>query len=397
MTYGYNETVLERIIVPPKIDHLILDDFTLAFFMGYRNKTLWYLLHKKAEQYDVFQIPKKNGRKRTIHAPKSLMKNFLRQAHTRLLLPMQEGLGKHVTAYRPKLSIVDAVSQHIPKCPKCDSAPKGETPNKHECPKQGAYIHMDLRDFFTSTRRAWIRRFFMEEGYSFYVSGLLANLLCIDDIPNPKFRGSLVHSLDRRDAKTVEDIKTFSGIPQGSPASGAICNLVADKRIDWRILQYMKELNKEHKLSGSWAWRYTRYADDLSITCGKDFSRDYKKGVTEHIEKLVGQGGYRINRKKTRIASSYYRRTMLGIVFNQKTNIAREEYMRVRAMVHNCLTQGMETQFVRAGKSDTESLITYLRGKINHIGQVHQERGNKLKEEFEVALKNYRDKEEGKG
>lgn len=369
MTYGYAQSQFLSIEVS-NTPHLLIDDFTLAFFIGCRNKTFWWLLNDKKKQYKVFHIPKNSGGKRTIHAPEVMMKYCLHNLHAKLLLPLQEKLGSHVTAYRPNKSIVDAVFQHIPPCPICDSAPKGLTPKKHECPKNGAYIRMDLKDFFPSTKRSLIRKFFEKEGYSSYVSGLIASFMTV---PFTSPADNIWH-----------------GAPQGAPTSGAMCNLVADGVLDKPILKYLVQKNKEDRLTGSWAWRYSRYADDLTFTCGKDYTLKEKKTITHELHQIVRASGYQVNHKKTKIIRAYYRRKMLGVIINQKPNVPREEYLKIRAIIHNCLTNGVQTQYERAGKSSPEELFRYLRGKTSFIMQVHREKGERLKEELDVAIANWK-------
>ena len=381
MTYGFTESTFETITVPDT-EFLLLDDCTLAFFIGFRNKTMWHLLQNKSDQYKVFHIPKSNGKKRIIHAPSPLMKVFLHRLHARLLLPLQEQLGDHVTAYRPGRSIVDAVSRHIPACDICDTAPKGQTPQQHTCPKQGVYIKMDLKNFFPSTRRAWIRHYFQSIGYSFHVSGLLANLMTVP-IKNSK-------GIDDDKYRGTPRQQFFHGTPQGAPTSGAICNLVANHRFDQRILEYFNDRNKREGLEAPWDWRYSRYADDLTITCGQDIPAAEKKEIAKDVTQIVESSGYKINRAKTRIASAFYRRKMLGIVMNQKPNIEYNEYLRIRAIVHNCMVSGIETQHERAGMTTPEELLQYLRGKVSFIRQVHSDKGDKLKAELDVAIDNWK-------
>jgi len=383
MTYGFHESVFETITIP-NTEFPLYDDCTLAFFLGFRNKTLWHLLHNKENNYRVFHIPKSNGRKRVIHAPSPIMQSVLHSVHARILLPMESKLGDHVTAYRPNRSIMDAVARHIPECPTCDSVPKGEVAKKHDCPRKGAYIKMDLKDFFPNTRRAWIRHLFQDEGYSHHVSGLLANLMTVPFV-NPR-------GVPGDNYKGTPRQKFLAGVPQGAPTSGAICNLVANTRIDTPLLAYFEKKNAEGGLQAPWDWRYSRYADDLTITCGKDLPLGEKKQVVRDVTEIVERARYRVNRSKTKITSAFYRRKMLGVVMNQKLNIAYDEYLRIRAIVHNCMVNGVDTQYARAGKESPEKLIQFLRGKVSFISSVHPGKGEKLKSELDVAIQNWKEK-----
>jgi hypothetical protein len=68
-------------------------------------------------------------------------------------------------------------------------------------------------------------------------------------------------------------------------------------------------------------------------------------------------------------------------------NIGKEEYLRLRAIIHNCLVQGFDTQFQRAGKENVAQLQDYLQGKANYIKQINPEKGARLLHELNVAMK----------
>jgi retron-type reverse transcriptase len=366
MYYGFKQNCFERIELPAYTDHLLIDDCTLAFFLGCRNKTLWYHLVEKEAQYKVYSIPKKTpGKFRIIHAPSDNMKRILKNAHKRLLVPLEESLGEHVTAYRPNRSARDAVQHHLPPCEICDAMPRGKRPKKHECPREGTMFKMDLQDFFHSTRRSWIRAYFTSLGYSFHVSDLIASLLTV---------------------KLGTQEYSWNGTPQGAPTSGSICNLVADQILDQPILGYLQNLSVEMGLDDVWQWRYSRYADDLTFTCGKKLPKEKLHEVIEQLATIINASGYRVNLAKTKVQSPNFRRQILGIVANQKPNFPYEEYLKLRAITHNCLTEGIETQHKRSGKETVAEFIPYLRGKISYVYGIHEYYGAKLKEVFDAAV-----------
>lgn len=370
MTHGFRDTTIDAIVLPENLpEHLpyIIDDGTLAFFLRTRPKVLWWMLLNKEKLYTVHRIPKRTGGVRIIHAPEVRFKRLLQKVEDLLLKPIQEQLEEHVTAYRPRRSTLGAVLQHLPPCPICDSAPRRQTPKSHDCPKQGIYIHMDIKDFFPSTKRSWIRNYFKGSGYSHYVGGIIADLITVGNIPhhkNPK--------------------KYRVGVPQGAPTSGTICNIIANDRFDKKVLEYFKQLNTA--LPPGRQWVYTRYSDDMSITCGSKVTHKQVNAVIHKVTEIVQDSGYRINRKKTRVIHKYYRKSMLGIVFNQHPNIAKDRYMKLRALCHNCLVQGFDKQLEITKKESVEELRYWLGGTINYVGQIHPARGAKLKAVYEDAL-----------
>ena len=377
MSVGFSSTSIDIIELPQHIPAgmpYAVDDCSVAFHLGFRNRVMWKVLIDTTKMYTVHKIPKKNGGTRVVHAPESMMKLLLQRLHVKFLVPMHKKLGPHVTAYREELSVVDAVAQHIPECPICAKYPKEFTPKKHTCPRRGLFIKMDLKDFFHTHTRAWIRNYFKSIGYSHTVAGILAGLMVVPDVPNLAYQ------------EGNNEQRMFTRAPQGSPASGAICNLIADQRLDGLILDYLKSLDEKYSLEGEWRWRYTRYSDDLSITCGINFPTEERKEITDRLKDLIRQAGYRVNGKKTRISHSYHHRALLGIVFNTKLNYAQEEYMKLRAITHNCAAQGFESQYKRAKQESVEAMITWLRGSVNWVKQINVEKGQRLLDELNVAI-----------
>jgi len=382
---SYRSTTLERIeFEAPRLKveklPLVIDDWTLAFRMGFTGRTLWFALKNRTEMYQVFKIKKASGGMRTIHNPNKLMRLIGKQLRARFLLPLCAELGPHVGAYQVGKGTRDNALAHLAPCPVCAPADgphtckKVLTPTldsytftrlsadeckacapvpKHDCPRRGVKIHMDLKDFFTSTRRSWIRQYFHRVvGYNHYVSGLLAELMTVP---------------------FTEGKRSWSGVPQGAVTSGDICNLVADWRLDQPIIASLK------------GWTYSRYADDLYFSHPENLPREEVDRVIAEIERLVQCAGYRVNRKKLHVQRPRRRQKVLGIVVNQKINIPREEYRKFRSLLNNCLRHGFESQVERAKKESVGELHGWLVGKITYFKMVAPEKGEKLRMIYDFA------------
>lgn len=381
MSAGFNITSLDIIDLPDDISNTsmcIVDDCSLAFQLGFKPKALWYAILKNDEMYDRLEIPKKSGGKRIIHRPSPMMEVLARQLLRKILNPIQEKLGDHVTAYRANRSTQMAVKQHIPPCPICDASSLDSYPKKHDCPRRGTYISIDLKDFFTTTRRSWIREYFYQvEGYNHYVSDLLAVLLTVRDFKNPRYGTK---------RERVNDPEYFTGAPQGSPTSGAICNLVANHRLDKYILPYLEKLNSTYGLTGVNKWVYTRYADDMAFTCGKYLTYAERNVVLDQITQICTRNGYVVNDKKTRIWDGIHRKQLLGVVFNMRPNVTKTRYRTLRAITTNCLNRGFHTQWLKAERLSEEDFIAWLRGQINYVKQVNPRKGAALYTTFKAAM-----------
>lgn len=347
----------------------IIDDYTLAYKLRTPCKTMWWALVKRAKLYDVFKIPKESGGVREIRAPHPYLKRLQYRIYMNILHPLHVEMGEHVTAYRKGVGTKRAVMQHIYKCDVCDEAPPGETAKSHPCPRMGTFIKMDLKDFFHSTRKWWITDFLISVGYSPYVSDLMSSLMTVPGLPNPKNPNLVV-----------------TGVPQGSPTSGAICNLVAAQRLDPKILEWLNKLNTLYKLEGEWQWRYTRYADDIAITCGRNVPSHAVAATIYSIKRIIRETGYIVNDKKTKVKKRKQRKRLLGIVFNQKPNIQRKDYLTLRAIAHNCLNYGFESQAIRAGYDNPGKFYSWVNGKINYVKHIHPAHGEKLSAVLDKAV-----------
>jgi hypothetical protein len=363
---------------PLPVDSPILprpfDSTSLSNLIQIRNKTLWYVVvADDKSRYIHLHIKKRRGNIRLLHAPNPVVKFAQKRLNKNFLDLLQEHLPIYVTAYRVGKDIASAVTRHIAKCPICDAAI--ETPPKHNCPRKGAYIQMDLKDFFHRTRRWWVGEMLEKNlGYPNEIAGPIKGMVTVRDIPCP--------------TKRYPDGIRF-GVPQGAPTSGAICNLVAYYRLDKPICEYLETLNVKYNLHGERVWVYSRYADDLAFTCGRDFPFNEKVEIVQELIRIIEETGYAVNRRKVHIRSSNRTKDLLGLNFSDRITIARVEYLRLRAIVHNCLIYGLETQYRRAKFGSPEQLLFWLKGKVTYVQQVDPRKGSNLHTELCGAIANY--------
>lgn len=351
---SYKENYLEKIEVRPLLTTLpkvplIIDDWTLAFRLGFTGKTLWYLVEHRQKLYKEFMIKKKTGGLRRTFDPSSLLRIFQQQMRVRILLPLCEALGPHVSAYQLGKSTVDAAAAHIRPCTVCDETTKpGTNPVKHACPRRGVKFKLDLKDFFLSTRRSWIRRYFHEVvGYNHYASSLLGQLL----------------TTSYKDERG----KHRNGVPPGALTAGDICNLVCDWKIDQPLLKRLPE-----------GWRYTRYADDLYFSFDGPLPEAEVKRVVQLAAKVISDSGYRVNWKKLQIQHWSRPQRVLGININRKLNIPANEFRRMHMILYKAKQHGFQAQVRYAKKEDTIKLHAWIVGKLNYFKRFAPEKTEKL-------------------
>lgn len=215
-------------------------------------------------------------------------------------------------------------------------------------------VSFDLRQFFPSISAGRVFGLFRCLGYPSAVAHHLTGL-CTSAAP-PRILQRLPYG-DRQ-------IFRAPHLPQGAPSSPALANHAA-YRLDRRL----------SALAGSLDATYGRYADDMS------FSGD--RGITEPLMRLVPQilreEGFSLNPAKTRAMPQSARQTVTGIVVNQHLNMARDQYDRLKAVVHTC------------GKPGDSRLAdpvfrARLEGQIGWVTSLNRARGDKLQAMLDGAL-----------
>lgn len=327
---SYKETRIDRVEYIPELRDnvpLAIDDMTLAMHLGIRNRTLWWIIRNKSKHYKMYKLPKrgKSGF-RVIHDPVPALKVVQKIILARFLEPISS--GKHVGAYVPGRSCRDVAEQHV---------------------KHGLILSLDIKNFFPSVKRSMIRRFLHRAvGYSHYVASLLADVMTVQDF-----------------------------VPQGAPTSGMIANLVADYRFDWQILNELKKHDP--------AWAYTRYSDDIDISHPQMQSKETIEGVLKLVDDVVTSAGFHLNVEKTKVEPFWRRQKVLGMIVNEKVNIPRYEFMRLRSLIHNCLVHGFDTQHARAGLKNVAALKSHISGKLAFFKQVEPVKTQRLKDKYDLA------------
>jgi len=160
------------------------------------------------------------------------------------------------------------------------------------------------------------------------------------------------------DTALIANVLCFNGsLPQGSPASPAITNLICYALdVDLAKLQYSNSCI------------ITRYADD--ITASTD---TYKNALQAKymIIRTLRQYNFVSNRLKLRIVGNHKRQKVTGIVINNKLNTTKETWRNLRAAIHNL-----------SGGSISEKVYQQLRGKIEWLKSLNPARGEKLLSEL---------------
>ena len=73
-----------------------------------------------------------------------------------------------------------------------------------------------------------------------------------------------------------------------------------------------------------------------------------------------------------------HRQLLTGMVVNEKANVRRDEFDRLKAILTNCARHGPESQ----NRRDQHDFRSHLEGRIAHVASLNETRGRKLKDIF---------------
>lgn len=256
-----------------------VSDLTAA--LEIKKGQLFYILYDMGveKRYKQFTIPKKNGGERSIASPTK----GLKLAQYKLFLLLRDNV-----LFKP--------------CVKGFVLNEGVVKNAYEHKKSRWVLNVDIENFFGSINFGRVRGIFMAKPFemSEEVANLIAKICILDN-----------------------------GLPQGSPTSPIIANIIASS-LDNKILK----LAKKYRLS------YTRYADDITLSSYSFFPTSIAKledGETtlgDIFENVFLKSGFKVNYSKVRLQGAGARQEVTGLVVNKKVNIPVEFKKNIRSAIH---------------------------------------------------------------
>ncbi|WP_035607682.1 reverse transcriptase family protein [Haloferula sp. BvORR071] len=309
----------------------------LAELLGLHADDLgWLTAYGQAEHYSHRWHAKAHGGWRLIESPKPLLKLAQRRVLERILgsIPPHEA----ARGFRPGTSIRDFVAPHVGK---------------------DVLIRFDLEDFFPSITSTRILRIFLTAGYPENVARALTRLTT-HATPTEALADQSLPWAQRRRLATPH-------LPQGSPTSPALANLAAFT-LDCRLARLAECCRAE----------YTRYADDLLFSGGEDFARGAERFRVK-VAAILLEEGFLPNHRKTRVQRQGQRQHAAGLVLNEKPNIGRRDFDRLKAILTNCANFGPASQ----NRGEHEDFRAHLQGKLAWVGFIHPGKGEKLRAIFE--------------
>jgi RNA-directed DNA polymerase len=260
--------------------------------------------------------------------------------------------------------ILHDILDHLPAHDAAHGFVRGRSARTHAALHVGraVVLRLDLEDFFASVGPSRVYGTFRTAGYPEAVAHLLT-ALCVnvipraewDALPRPPVHDPRHHRLGRRLATPH--------LPQGAPTSPALASLAAFG-LDTRLAGLARALGVT----------YSRYADDLTFSGDRVPTALLRTAVAQ----IAREERFRVGHDKTRVRTRAARQLVCGCVVNERLNVPRPEYDRLKAILHDAAARGPQAAN-RAGVPDFRG---HLAGRIAWVASLHPDRGRRLRERF---------------
>lgn len=306
----------------------------------------WLAFHRIVEaqsHYHFWTIPKRDGTKRSITAPK----HELKAAQRWLLRNVFEKLPVHQAAhgFLDSRSIATNALVHA---------------------GADVIVKVDVKDFFPTVTFRRIKGMLRKAGLPEHVSTLAALISTEPQRDVVQFRN-----------KTLYVAKSQRACPQGAPTSPAITNAIC-LRLDRRM----------SGLARTMGFAYTRYADDLafSFRSPKDASGSRVPApvgaLLRGIKTILTEEGFRVHPKKTTVMRAGGTQRVTGLVVNAPnkegvppTRVPRDVVRRLKASIFN-------REKGRPAKG--EESLAQLKGMAAFVFMVDPKRGRAFLDRLEA-------------
>ncbi|MEI8020041.1 MAG: reverse transcriptase family protein [Schlesneria sp.] len=317
----------------------------LANWIGLPLNRLAWLVHRfsggrpeteEASHYHFRWVKKRQGGWRLIESPKATLK----AVQSKILRELLDNVPVHGTSHGfvKGRSILTNARPHV---------------------GQAIVLKFDLANFYTTVSFARVVAIFRSLGYSREVA-IWLGLLTTSALPgNLRFQEQGPYAI-------VPYLRRH--LPQGAPTSPALANLSAFG-MDLRLAGFAK----------SYGATFTRYADDLTFSGPADLHYALAT-IIPLIQQIVRQERFSLNPQKRRVLRAHQRLTVTGVVVNKRTNVARADFDKLKAILTNCQRNGPSTQ----NRNKVEDFYHHLQGRIAHVSMLNPARGQKLTELFQA-------------
>jgi RNA-directed DNA polymerase len=316
--------------------------------------------------YNTFEIKKKSGAPRTIHAPCKGLLEF--QKTLNIILHALHTPHEAANGFVPNKSIINNAKKHVGK----------------------NYVYnIDLKDFFPSidAARVWGRLTVPpfnlgSSGKRKQIANMVKTLCC--------------HTMIVERIVDSNWIKLETSVlPQGAPTSPTLTNAICE-RMDIKLTGLANRFNLD----------YTRYADDITFSSNHNTYKllsnkeeaIFEKETTFDIElrRIIEDQKFQIKETKIRLQKRGYRQEVTGLIVNDKINIKRSYIKTLRHNLYLWEKYGYDKTYElflnrylkEKGhtKKGNPNMLMVLEGKLLYLKMVKGEKDStysKLKDRFD--------------
>lgn len=267
------------------------------------------------EGYHRYELPKGDGRVRVIHAPCEVLKSAQRAVLDRIL--NQISVTPFAHGFAPNRSIITNALVHAPSA--------------------RSVLNVDLKDAFPSVT---------EHRAGDIIQWRIGSLL--------KLHTSYLNATERASVcQVITQLCTRdNALPQGAPTSGYLLNL-ACARLD-------RQLYGVALRSGLPQVKYTRYADDLTITSSS--REQIPPELIERVRRAVMTSGFRVNPRKLHTHTDTQRAIVIcGVrIANGALALPKETLRRYRAQLIS-VARTHPSELSSEIKQETLGILSFLR------------------------------------
>jgi RNA-directed DNA polymerase len=286
-------------------------------------------------------------------------------------MPRRSGVPRLIEAPKARLKeiqrwVLHEILDHVPPHGAAHGFTRGRSVLTHAAVHTGqsVVLRFDLRDFFASVSAGRVYGLFRAVGYGHSVAHALTGL-CTNTIPTMIWNAAArptepwliqPHFWLGRQLATPH-------VPQGAPTSPALANLAAFG-IDRRLTG----------LSAAFSMRYTRYADDLTFS-GPRMTGRTNRTLIQLAGRIIDEEGFRLHQGKSSLRSAAQRQLVTGVVVNERPNVPRVDYDRLKARLHRLAINGPDAD----NPERPVALLAHLRGRVAWVAALNPRRGEKLR------------------
>lgn len=217
--------------------------------------------------------------------------------------------------------------------------------------KKNLVISLDIKDFFPSITQVMAQQLLEHAGLTSSVS------------------------------RTVSELCTYTYfLPQGALTSPKMSNVLVAATFGPKIKKYCDENGLTLSI----------YADDITVSTEQEFDSveeqaAFIRSVIETITETVANYGFRINKEKTKVMKPFQRQYVCGTVVNERVNLKLTERKKLRAIVYNCMKNGIAKESEKM-RLTPDKFAAKILGQLNWFSQLNEAAGTKLKNDFRETM-----------